>query len=151
MMSAFPSVPSAPAAPRPAGDAGVDQAFDAGHAEAWTTVCRSEVVRRGLGVVALVRGRQVALLRDDDGGLHAIDNRDPFTGANVLARGLVEEVDGVLRVASPLRKQRFDLATGRCLDDPSRSVARHDVVEVDGRVRVRLAPGDARVADDTFP
>ena len=51
-----------------------------------------------------------------DGELHAIDNVDPCSGASVLSRGLVGDVDGVATVASPMYKQRFDLRTGRCLD-----------------------------------
>ncbi len=51
--------------------------------------------------------------------LHAVDNVDPFSGASVLSRGIVGDAGGVPTVASPVYKQRFDLRTGRCLDDPS--------------------------------
>lgn len=110
------------------------------HATTTTPVCRLEDVPRGGGVAALVDGHQVALLRTDDGAVHALDNRDPFTGANVLARGIVGTHGGVATVASPLRKQRFDLATGVCLDDEHVRVGVHDVVVVDEQVHVRHVP-----------
>lgn len=62
-------------------------------------------------------GGQVALFRGRDGKLYAIDNRDPFTGAAVLSRGLTGTHRDRPFVASPLLRQHFDLATGACLDD----------------------------------
>jgi len=38
-------------------------------------------------------------------------------GASVLARGIVGDRNGVLKVASPMYKQSFALESGRCLDD----------------------------------
>jgi hypothetical protein len=43
---------------------------------------------------------------------------DPFFAANVLSRGIVGEHDGELWVASPLKKQRFRLRDGHCLENP---------------------------------
>lgn len=115
----------------------------------FTDVCSLDRVPPGSGVTALVGGRQVALLRADDGSVHALDNRDPFTGANVLARGIVGEWGGRATVASPLRKQRFVLATGSCLDADDVAVTVHEVRVVDGRVQVCLAPEVARDRDVT--
>nr|BFD84986.1 nitrite reductase small subunit NirD [Streptomyces sp. Xyl84] len=84
----------------------------------WYTVCDLDALLPGRGVAALLPdGRQAALFRDRSGRLYAIDNRDPFTGAAVLSRGLTGTHGGRPFVASPLLKQRFDLASGRCLDD----------------------------------
>ena len=104
-----------------------------------TTVCRLDDIPRGGGIAALVGGHQVALLRTDDGAVHALDNRDPFTGANVLARGIVGTHHDTITVASPLRKQRFALATGQCLDDEAVRVAVHHVEVADDHVQVRVA------------
>jgi nitrite reductase (NADH) small subunit len=104
----------------------------------WTPVCALEQILPDTGVAALVGGHQVAVFRLRDGSLFAIDNHDPCSGANVLARGIVGDVDGEPVVASPIHKQRFSLATGRCLDASS-PVAVHDVRERDGRVEVGLA------------
>ncbi|MFE0175451.1 nitrite reductase small subunit NirD [Streptomyces sp. NPDC059002] len=92
----------------------------------WFTVCGLDRLTPGRGVAALLPdGRQAALFLDRDGRAYAIDNRDPFTGAAVLSRGLVGSERGRPFVASPLLKQRFDLETGRCLDDDEVSVAAH--------------------------
>ncbi|MEV0490848.1 nitrite reductase small subunit NirD [Streptomyces atratus] len=94
----------------------------------WFTVCELSRLTPGRGVAALLPdGRQVALFLDRAGRAYAIDNRDPFTGAYVLSRGLVGSVEGRPFVASPLLKQRFDLATGACLDDDGVSVPVHAV------------------------
>lgn len=105
----------------------------------WFTVCRLDQVPAGGGVAALVGDRQVAVFRTDDDAVHVLDNRDPFTGANVLARGIVGAHGGVATVASPLRKQRFDLVSGACLDVPDVAVAVHEVRVVDDLVEVRPA------------
>ncbi|MEU7058622.1 nitrite reductase small subunit NirD [Streptomyces sp. NPDC046197] len=96
--------------------------------EDWFTVCDLSVLIPGRGVAALLPdGRQVALFRDRAGCLYAIDNRDPFGGAAVLSRGLTGTHQGRPFVASPLLKQRFDLASGQCLDDESVRVTAYEV------------------------
>jgi len=84
-------------------------------------ICRVDEILDNSGVCALVGGEQVAVFRVD-GTIYAIGNRDPFSGANVLSRGIVGDIDGEPVVASPVYKQHFSLLTGRCLEDPSVSV-----------------------------
>lgn len=91
------------------------------------------------GVAALVGDRQVAVFRLAGDELAAIDHVEPFTRAPVLARGLVGSAGDTVYVASPLHKQRFDLRTGQCLDDPAASVRTWPVTVVDGLVRVAAA------------
>ncbi|MBH5334722.1 nitrite reductase small subunit NirD [Streptomyces pactum] len=94
----------------------------------WLPVCGTADLTPGRGVAALLPdGTQVALFADRAGRLYAIDHRDPFTGAYVLARGLLGSAGGRAFVASPLLKQRFELATGRCLDDPAVAVRAYRV------------------------
>ncbi|MFJ3770712.1 nitrite reductase small subunit NirD [Streptomyces sp. NPDC090075] len=96
--------------------------------DSWFTVCDLDRLAPGRGVAALLPdGRQVALFRDRADRLYAIDNRDPFGGAAVLSRGLTGTHQGRPFVASPLLKQRFDLATGQCLDDETVRVAAYEV------------------------
>jgi nitrite reductase (NADH) small subunit len=105
----------------------------------WVSVCPAGEVGLERGVAALVEGRQVAVFRipGADGDLWwAIDNRDPFSHANVLARGLVGSVGECAYVASPMYKQRFDLRTGRCLDDAAVSVDVWPARVVDGWVQI---------------
>ncbi|MEW1753044.1 nitrite reductase small subunit NirD [Streptomyces angustmyceticus] len=96
--------------------------------QGWVPVCTLDDLTPGRGVAALLPdGTQAALFVDRAGQAYAIANRDPFTGAQVLSRGLTGSSDGRAFVASPLLKQRFDLASGDCLDDPSVSVTAYPV------------------------
>ena len=92
-------------------------------------VCSVQDLVAGSGVAALVGGVQVAIfyLPQLDPPIYAIGNFDPFSKANVLARGLLGDIDGVLVVASPIYKQHFELVTGRCLDDESVAVPSYAV------------------------
>jgi nitrite reductase (NADH) large subunit len=69
--------------------------------------------------------------------IYALDNLDPFSGANVLARGIVGDVSGQLVVASPVYKQHFALGTGCCLEDPEVTVGIYPAGSADGRVWVQ--------------
>jgi assimilatory nitrate reductase catalytic subunit len=82
-----------------------------------TRVCRLEDIVPDTGVCALVGGEQVAVFRLACGGVYAVGNHDPLSGANVLSRGIVGDVKGELVVASPVYKQHFSLVSGRCLED----------------------------------
>jgi len=84
-------------------------------------ICRLDDIVPNTGVAALVGGEQVAVFRIDQ-KIYAIGNRDPFSGANVLSRGIVGDLKGELVVASPVYKQHFSLLTGRCLEDETVSV-----------------------------
>jgi len=84
-------------------------------------ICRLDDIVPDTGVAALVGGEQIALFRIDQ-EIYAIGNRDPFSGANVLSRGIVGDLNGELVVASPVYKQHLSLLSGRCIEDPSVSV-----------------------------
>ena len=85
------------------------------------TVCKLNRILPETGVCALVEGKQVAIFRVNEGGsdkLYAVSNHDPISGADVLSRGIVGGTGDVIYVASPIYKERFNLATGECLDKP---------------------------------
>jgi len=84
-------------------------------------VCRLDEILPNGGVCALIEGEQVAIFRVDE-RVYAIGNRDPFSGASVLSRGIVGDLKGELVVASPVYKQHFSLITGRCVEEESVSV-----------------------------
>jgi nitrite reductase (NADH) small subunit len=112
---------------------------------AWVRVCPLDRLQPGRGVASLVGAEQVALFRvrlaGGDDVVFALANLDPFSGAQVLARGLVGDAAGVPKVASPLYKQAFDLRTGVCLDNPAVSVPSYAVrVGDDGWVAVGVSP-----------
>lgn len=81
-----------------------------------TDVCGLDALVPERGAAALVDGVQVALFRLADDTVLAVQNRDPFSGANVVARGIVGSVGDTPTVTSPMHKQVWDLRTGECLD-----------------------------------
>ncbi len=103
-----------------------------------TVVCRYDVLLPERGVAALVGDVQIALFRTHDGSVFAIGNQDPFSGANVMSRGIVGSRGEVQTVASPMFKQVFDLRTGVCLDDPEVSLPVYAVEVLDGQVMVNF-------------
>jgi nitrite reductase (NADH) small subunit len=103
----------------------------------WRDVCEAERLAPNRGVAALFGDRQVAIFHV--GGTDevlAIDNLCPFSGAAVMSRGIVGSVGETITVASPVYKQRFDLRTGECLDDPAVRIATFAARLVNGRVEV---------------
>ncbi|HET6810221.1 MAG TPA: nitrite reductase small subunit NirD [Acidimicrobiales bacterium] len=84
----------------------------------WVDVCDVEDLVPDRGAGALVGAYHVAVFRLSSGEIYALGNHDPFSGANVLARGIVGSAGDVAKVASPIYKQAFDLRTGVCLSDP---------------------------------
>ncbi|RZQ62626.1 nitrite reductase small subunit NirD [Amycolatopsis suaedae] len=91
-------------------------------------LCAAEDVPVGTGVAALLpTGEQVAVFHYADGEFYGLANTDPFSGAAVLSRGILGDHAGTPVVASPMHKQRFDLRTGECVDDPAVRVRTHPV------------------------
>jgi nitrite reductase (NADH) small subunit len=105
-------------------------------ATTWVSICGDGELQAERGAVALVGEAQVAVFRTFAGDLFAIDNRDPFTGAFVLSRGIVGSRGDIPTVASPLHKQVFDLRTGVCLDVPGVAVPIHAVRAREGVIEV---------------
>ncbi|GAA2801947.1 nitrite reductase small subunit NirD [Kribbella solani] len=101
-----------------------------------TTVCAYDVLLPERGAAALLGDVQIALFRTHAGEVFAVGNQDPFSGANVMARGIVGSRGDVPTVASPMFKQVFDLRTGVCLDDPDVVLPAYPVELVDGQVVV---------------
>ena len=92
-------------------------------------VCHVSDLINGSGVAVLVGKTQIALfyLPDLSPGIFAVDNTDPITNANVIARGIVGDIKGELVVASPLYKDHFCLKTGRCIEKPEYSIGTYRV------------------------
>jgi len=104
----------------------------------WVNICHINDILPQTGVCALLGHEQVAIFRPHhDEQVFAISNIDPFFRASVLSRGLIAEHNGELWVASPLKKQRFRLSDGLCMEDESHSVAHFDVRIKDGQVQLK--------------
>lgn len=120
-----PEAPEAPEAPESLAASEICLLHGDG---SWLPVCALRALTPGRGVAALLPdGHQAAVFLDHAGRVYAIDNRDPFTGAAVLSRGLTGTHQGRPFVASPLLKQRFDLTSGHCLDDETVRVRTYEV------------------------
>ena len=104
----------------------------------WHTICPLSDIIPATGVCALVGTAPVAVFRPrDNEQVFAVSNIDPFFSASVLSRGLIAEHQGELWVASPLKKQRFRLRDGLCMEDESRSIAHYDVRVKEGVVQIK--------------
>jgi nitrite reductase (NADH) small subunit len=93
----------------------------------WVTVCKKSDLLPGRGVAALINNRQYALFLTNQGELFAVDNRDPFCDANVMARGIIGDRNGEPKVASPMLKQTFSLQTGICFEDPTFTINTYQI------------------------
>ncbi|MBP0459865.1 nitrite reductase small subunit NirD [Streptomyces bomunensis] len=83
----------------------------------WHRVCELADLVPGRGAAVLLGTEQVAVFRDRSGTVYAVANRDPFSGAQVMSRGLLGSRGPVPTLASPMYKHVFDLRDGRCLDE----------------------------------
>lgn len=84
----------------------------------WIQVCALDEITPNTGVCALIQNQQIAIFRiGNEKRVYALSNQDPFSQAFVMSRGIVGDLQGERVVASPIYKQHFSLATGRCLED----------------------------------
>ncbi|MEO1589847.1 MAG: nitrite reductase small subunit NirD [Cyanobacteria bacterium J06632_22] len=103
----------------------------------WVTVCSLDAIAPNTGVNALIGTEQVAIFRiGSTDELYATGNFDPFSKAFVMSRGILGDRQGVLKVASPIYKQNFNLKTGICLDDETVSIPVYPVRIADGQVQI---------------
>jgi nitrite reductase (NADH) small subunit len=103
----------------------------------WEDICSVDDLDIDRGVGALVAGAPVAIFRCSPWDeLFAIGNIDPYSSASVLSRGIVGSIGHRRVVASPVFKNRFDLQTGRSIEDPSVSVPTYPIRAVRGRVQI---------------
>lgn len=82
----------------------------------WERVCLLTDLVPERGSAALLGDTQVALFRLPDDVVVATQQLDPFSGANVMSRGIVGTRAGVPTVAAPVYKQVYSLVTGECLE-----------------------------------
>ena len=120
------------------------------------TICNLNDIIPETGVCALVDGKQIAIFRTKHNHLFALDNYDPFSQANVLSRGLIGGTtvtndagidEAILYVASPIYKQRFNLATGQCLDAESVTLNTYQVALNEDDVVVQLEASSATLLE----
>ncbi len=104
----------------------------------WITVCQINDIYPQSGICALFNGEDVAIFRPfADDTVYALSNIDPFFASSVLSRGLIVEAQNELYVASPLKKQRFRLKDGQCLDDSAYAIKTYQVRVENGQVQLK--------------
>lgn len=105
-------------------------------------VCGIDDLEPERGRAALFGRTQVALFLLSDGSVHAVANHDPYSGADVIARGIVGTRGDIATVISPMHKQVFDLRTGACLETHGASHAALRVYGVQVRDGDVFLPGE---------
>ncbi len=103
----------------------------------WIKVCNTDDIPPNCGAAALVSGLQIAIFHVNS-DFYAISDYDPFSGAYVLARGIIGDRAGVIKVSSPIYKQSFGLLTGECLDDPSVKLPIYPLRVVDREIYISM-------------
>jgi NAD(P)H-dependent nitrite reductase small subunit len=106
-------------------------------------VCRIDDLLPERGTGALLGEHRIALFRLADDRVVAVQQRDPYSAANVLSRGIVGDVAGTPTVTSPMYKQVWDLLTGACLDPVGKEpvdLRTYAVTVRDGVVLVAVTP-----------
>ncbi len=116
----------------------------------WKAVCTVDDLVPESGIAVWTEDGPVAVfyLPHRLPALFAISHTDPFSGANVLARGITGDLKGEPVVASPLYKQHFSLVTGQCLEDDTVAVKTYPVL-LDGetiRLEVPISQSESAVA-----
>ncbi|ENU30181.1 nitrite reductase small subunit NirD [Acinetobacter sp. NIPH 1852] len=107
----------------------------------WIDVCALNDITPNTGVGALVGEQTVALFRvGHEKRIYALSNKDPFSQANVMCRGIIGDLQGERVIASPIYKQHFSLATGRCLEDKDQKLLVFPTKIEEGRVWVSPVP-----------
>lgn len=113
----------------------------------WNAVCTIDDLVPESGIAVWTKDGPVAVFYMPHWlpALFAISHTDPFSGANVLARGITGDLKGAPVVASPLYKQHFNLKTGVCLEDDSVMVKTYPVLLDGNEIRLGI-PEDQREA-----
>lgn len=106
----------------------------------WDAVCTVDDLVPESGIAVWTEDGPVAVfyLPHRLPALFAIGHTDPFSGANVLARGITGDLKGEPVVASPLYKQHFSLRTGICLEEDSVRVRTYPVLLDGERIRLEI-------------
>lgn len=106
----------------------------------WDVVCKVEDLVPESGVAVWTEDGPVAVfyLPHRLPALFAVSHTDPFSGSNVLARGITGDIKGEPVVASPLYKQHFSLITGQCLEDETVNIKTYPVLLDGNQIRLEV-------------
>lgn len=122
-------------------------------------ICPLDALSVERGAAALLPdGTQIGVFVLDDGSVHAVQQHDPYSGTNILSRGLVgthlvpgaDGEEGVIvpTLASPMFKQVWNLETGEVIDAGGGEKKPIDVFETAVRGGIILVSPTARGCED---
>ncbi|MGM0768162.1 MAG: nitrite reductase small subunit NirD [Pseudomonadota bacterium] len=114
----------------------------------WDCVCKVEDLVPESGVAVWTKDGPVAVfyLPHRLPALFAVSHTDPFSGSNVLARGITGDIKGEPVVASPLYKQHFSLITGQCLEDETVNIKTYPVLLDGDQIRLEVPASQRETA-----
>lgn len=118
----------------------------------WVEVCGLGDITPNTGVGALIEQQQIAVFRvGQEKRVYALSNQDPFSQAFVMSRGIIGDLQGERVVASPIYKQHFSLATGRCLEDKDQKLLVFPSKIENGRVFVSPTAQKTYITNNAAP
>ena len=118
----------------------------------WVEVCGLGDITPNTGVGALIEQQQIAVFRvGQEKRVYALSNQDPFSKAFVMSRGIIGDLQGERVVASPIYKQHFSLATGRCLEDKDQKLLVFPSKIENGRVFVSPTAQKTYITNNAAP
>ncbi|PSF13400.1 nitrite reductase (NAD(P)H) small subunit [Marinobacter fuscus] len=106
----------------------------------WVPVCTVDDLVADSGIAVWTEDGPVSVfyLPNRLPALFAVSHTDPFSGSNVLARGITGDINGEPVVASPIYKQHFSLRTGRCLEDEGVQIKVYPALLDGNRIRLEV-------------
>lgn len=104
----------------------------------WYQVCPLEDLELCWGEAALIHGRQVALFRVDSATVFAVSHRDPVSGSQVMARGIVGSRGKRFTITSPLHKEVYYLDSGEPVSETGAALRSFPVRITEGMVEVLI-------------
>ncbi|TFD63011.1 nitrite reductase small subunit NirD [Cryobacterium ruanii] len=107
----------------------------------WERACAVTDLEPSWGEAALIRMKQIALFLLSPTEIYAVDHRDPYTEAHVMARGIVGSKGDRPTIASPLHKEVYDLKTGECFTNPTLVLNTYETRIVGGYIEVAVESG----------
>ncbi len=87
---------------------------------AWIKICHTSDVLENSGSPVKIKDEHIAIFNYHKQEWYAIQNMCPHKKQFVLARGLIGQEHEVRKVACPMHKNTFDLATGQHLGGKDR-------------------------------
>lgn len=105
----------------------------------WQTVCTIEDLVADSGIALWFQEQAVAVFYlSQEQRLYAVGHYCPFAKANIIAHGIVGDLQGQPVVASPMYKEHFNLETGVCLEDPTIALPTFSIRRVGDQIELAL-------------